>query len=934
MIEYGYIDEVRKTFQGSALVASAGIGASVLLVGDAADFTGGSLLLNDVVYPYTAVDYTTNTITLTGTLSATAAEDDPVYTVPSSVTYIATVSIADADDPISARVPFGMTSVLPEGQRETALREVVAVELVNGEWRIKELLGEGTGLVQPDAYDPATIPVPADGIPPATAPTVTISPLGYSGVLIRWTAVSNADAVRYKVYLDTVNPPVQQLTDTAGLLAATSVLSSGTALVPGTTYYAKVVAYDVDGEGPASSVVSSSPVVVPADAVAVDVMVVNELFTRTGYFGTLSADLIVGNQLLAALAVLGGLSVGPGITITPDNGIVIQTPNGETKFPADGSNIVLSADVIATSLTVLGRLAIRGQTNEVSKNATVVLQTGVTPPGAGPSVTATWPQHTAHDGFNVRGFTEFVTASRFLHTESVADGVIVALTENGTTGNFDHAIENWALGADGGRTEVTAALGGVAVIGSHAYVLCQTTEAIPGTYLPEWYIYKCLYNGTSGSTRYSYVSRWKYRPHSDGTATSDVLGGYSQFDPHIGVRGSNLIVAQPRKDTGGVFVTEFTTAGAFVSRDLLTDGAGNFLKTKHCRGVLHSAADIGANRLWLAFAETKKLFAFNDSEARQTADEFDLVTNDPRGVLYDGLFRSRAAALVYDYSGIKDTDLASNPVNVVSTWRKADATSPDFAQYETDVSPRTQTATFPKRAFMTMTTAPIPDDPADANDADSITLYIGRGTNPATSAYKRAATPATGITSATISVIPTATGAPAVQAFPAATPARIYSVASDADGALVDLKGDGSGRVGPYKWSAAGADLNDSGWVTFDSGVGEAPFATAVETYCAYRKVGKRVSIRLAKASTAARDMSANANGNFANINLTAVGAVPTGVRPPASPAVSIVGYGDIDDSPSTFMLNSAGTIIWVGGYPRNYPSGVVATVEFHYWLD
>lgn len=934
MIEYGYIDEVRRTFQGSALVADAAIGAATLTVGDTAHFTTGSLSLNGVTYTYSDLDPETGIIYLDSTVTVAGVEDDPVFTEPLSMTFVATVSIEDYDDPISARVPYNMTAVLPEGQRTTESREVVAVELKAGEWRIAEIMGEGVPTVVPEAIDPASLPGGPDGSPPATAPTVTVSALGYTGLLLRWGAVSNADPVRYKVRLDTVNPPVQELTDTSGLLAATSVLPDGTPLSPGATYYAQVTPYDEDGVGPASAVASGSPVVVPASAVAEDVMVVNELFTRSGYFGTISADMIVGQELLAALAILGGLTVGPGITITPDNGIVIETPYGETKFPADGSNIVLSADVIATSLTVLGQLAIRGTTNEISKNASVTLQTGTTAPAAGPVVTATYPQYTAYDGALVRGFVEFTTAGRFLHTESLADGIIVALIENGTTGNFEHAIENWALGADGGRTEVQSALGGIAVIGSHVYVLCQTTEAVPGTYLPEWYIYKCLYNGTGGSTRYSYVTRWKYRPADDGTPTSTILGGHSEFDPCIGVRGGNIIVVQPRKTNGNVFVTEYTTGGAFVSKDNLTDGGSNWGVTKDCRAVLHSPADLGSNRLWVGFAETRTLYAFNDSEVRQSADEFQLVTNDPRGVLYDGLFRSRAAALVYDYSGIKDTDLASNPVNVVSTWRKADGTSPDFAQYETGISPRTQTATFPKRAFLTMQTAPIPDDAGDPNDADSISLYVARGTNPVTTAYKRAATPAVGVTTATISSLPTTTGAPVVQAFPSATPARIYSAASDANGALIDLKGDGSGRMGPFKWSAAGVDLDDTGWVTFSSGVGEAPFATSTATYCAYRRIGKRVHIRLQKDTNSAIDWSGNQTGNWTDSNVTSVGAVPSGVRPPASPSIPVRGWGALQDSPVTVRLDSAGTIVWTGGYPRNYPSGSTLQVEFTYLLD
>jgi hypothetical protein len=657
------------------------------------------------------------------------------------------------------------------------------------------------GDIAPGAVTPGAIG--GVGVPPAGTTTPIVKPLGYSGVVVQWDPIVNAhEFTKYRVLLDSVSPPAQVLTETAGTLAATSALPDGTPLTQGTTYYAQVIAFDVDGDGPPGGIGVGGPVAVPATAVAADVMVVNDLFSRQGYFGTVSAENIVGNNLLAALAVLGGLSVGPSISITPDNGIVVLTPNGQTHLPADGGTNIFSGDMVASALTVLDQLAIRGVNNEIAKNSTVTARTGSTAPMSGPSVTATYPRTDVHEGFNPRGLTYFATTDKYYSTESFFDGGLVEYAKD-SNDNFLFNFSSWFLGNQGGRTEVVSATGGVAFIGTTAYLLCKTNEAVPGTFNSRWYVYRLAYNPgwTTAANKWSYVGRWLYEP-------SEGLGGFSTKTPAIGVRGSNVIIAQANT-AGVVRVSEFTTGGSLVSNNafLNTDGS-NITVNKDCTGVVRSAADVGANKYWLCFDGVKQTYAFNDTtRLRETAQEFPLAHSTVYGMMWDtgaSKFRSRMGLYVYTYSTIKDSDLTTNPIKVAATWRKANAVAPSYAQYETTISPPTTVSTFPKRAWLTATvTAEIPNTGL-VGDPDALSVYIARGTSPALSSYRLAGdTTPTPVEDQKITTYflpditrpspPTATDRP----FPDTLPGQVRCDAEDGVGAYWKFLGDGGFRVGP-----------------------------------------------------------------------------------------------------------------------------------------
>lgn len=119
-----------------------------------------------------------------------------------------------------------------------------------------------------------------------------------------------------------------------------------------------------------------------------------------------------------------------------------------------------------------------------------------------------------------------------------------------------------------------------------------------------------------------------------------------------------------------------------------------------------------------------------------------------------------------------------------------------------------------KRAKLSVTIPGVPDK-GGTDDPDRYRLYTALATTsapPADSAFKLQQTGVNALDpSLPTTLVLTGTnesGAANVPVpFPGVDPARFYSAGTDANGAIIDLLGDGSGRMGPLKWDSAGKDL-------------------------------------------------------------------------------------------------------------------------------
>ena len=836
MIENGKVLEVTISPNGSELIAAAGIGVSTLTVEDAYDFSedGGSLELNGVVLAYNSIDLDNNVITLSDPIASAAVESDFVYVYPRGATKFAMVDFEDSEEGIRAMVPFHMHDRFDDGIRDIAEQEAVLVSDETGRWEIVAVDDEIPQIKGSYVTEEGLPGVGTDGLVPAVSPDVTIDSLGYTGIMIRWPAVSNPDPVRYRIFLDSVNPPVQAFDDTAGLMLATSVLPDGTPLGVGGTYYAQALALDDDGPAVSKGAVDSGgPVVVPADAVHEDILVANEIFSREGYFGTISADQIATGELIAALAIVGGLSVGPGITITPDNGIEIITVNGTTQFPTDGGSIKLQAEVVAAALEVIGAFVIRGTDNEIAKGATVEIASGVTTPKLSPQLSSVYVTTDAWQPSSVgavnTGFSFHSTQNRWLTVETGTGSVKLKQLSVDGSGNYIDAGQDWDLAVNGGLSEVIGGRGGIVVVGDNAYILCQTSEywstGSPGSFddiVGRWWVYKLAYNSswTNNANRWTYVTRWAY--YASGETTE--LSILSPYDPAIGYDNVNVVVCQAAKTTGRNYLTAFNpttgSRGGPVSL-LQEDGSTVFVNARHCRGVISGTFDNGVDGYQITHEGHATQHWFDrTTKIREQDREFPSSGTSNKGMYWNGTrFLMLVANKVVQHSQIKDVSFTASPINAVQSWRLADAVSPDFAAAETLPGPRAQYTALPRRAWLKVASqVAIPNDPADINDPDSLTFYIARGTGtPANSAYHRVSPPAVGVTEQILDLLPTVGGNPlTVSTFVASgsTPAEFRSSATDSIGNVISLKGSGAGRAGPLFWGDSGelTDDSDPGW--------------------------------------------------------------------------------------------------------------------------
>jgi len=543
---------------------------------------------------------------------------------------------------------------------------------------------------------------------------------------------------------------------------------------------------------------------VRADAIGAD-----QIEARHIHSDAIDASMINTGKLDATVVVAGSLAVGVGITINPDNGIKVSGPIGDSTIPADGSGMVLKGELTASALNISGNFKMAGTTNEIATGASMVVQAGITPPSSGPQITSEYLKHSIPVGYDTRGLVAFPAedATSYLTTETVYGGTITKLVKNVGTGAYDHGLATFDMEAV--RPEIQSAMGGITVLGTEVYTLCQTTEKVPGTSKKRWYRYQWHWVG--GATRFQYVTRWLFEPSSN-------YGGNSDWVPTIGTDGTNILVFQ--NGTQGWGVTEFNpTTGANLGTTALWNEASKtnrLVADRNGSGIVGTPADIGGALLWwIATTGLGQVYCFTTGGVRVAANEF-TMPSQPQSLLWDGTrFSYRDAAVVYDFSQIKDTDLATNPVKAVQTWRLNNDSDTggdvgDYATYETAKSNISTSTALVKRSWLRLTsTVPIPDDPNDINDPDSLTFYVARGSTPAHTDFKRVP-PFTGAYKNQITVLrdtlPTTGGSPPlVTSWGPVTSGKVRSAAEDGVNSPVwNLQGNGIWRMGPLSGGANG----------------------------------------------------------------------------------------------------------------------------------
>lgn len=160
----GRILEVWIEPTGDVLITAAITSDTVLYLNDVSDFSdsGGQLMINGVVKTYLSRDTSLDSLTLSGTLGAAAADGDPVYISPLSYEKWCHVKPDEGMDMLKVRIPRSIDSRFDTEIRTEVDKESVLISDETGEWVIKDVIGGNSNFIalytgEANEIEPASI---------------------------------------------------------------------------------------------------------------------------------------------------------------------------------------------------------------------------------------------------------------------------------------------------------------------------------------------------------------------------------------------------------------------------------------------------------------------------------------------------------------------------------------------------------------------------------------------------------------------------------------------------------------------------------------------------------------------------------------------------------------------------------------------------------
>lgn len=711
-IEHGQVVSVdRRTF-GSQIHADTATAETTLTVDDAADFDedGGTLVINDQVIAYTAVDDDTGDITLAAGLDDDALEGDAVeiYDPAIGAVFSELVAVLAVDDdldntePIEATVPNALADRLPEGVRGDDGESVSIIwDDDDDEWLVQDILGQ-PARIDGNFLATGTVPPPTDNVVPGPPTNLTTIPaLGL--VFVRWTPPTanadggpQADAASYKVYVGAAGETTvaqdgaHLLAETSGTMIAATTLADGTPLAyedaDGNVldYPFAVSAVDNDGESVLSDVVvGHMDKTGAADLIVGDVLaaVIEAIVVRGEVFSTRARDAGTGDL------------IGPGWTMDATS-ITEYDQLGDAQTELKLGTSTFRGNAVIDFLTVLLGATFDADVT-VTPGHTLALGGGA----AGVSNPGTPPTYAI--GYATQQFTNDIRWGNRLGWSTDGTYWYTARSDSGRV-----YVEKWdASGAEDASFAIEnpadLTVHGSCVGGSAFYIVVRTSTGA-------WHIYKvdlatfaaASVNVLSGTTAQM----------PDGS-TRGVALGYDSVT-------SELLLAQSRAtNSDKVRIRRYTYA---------TSTWGSSVDSTHSYAfnlshILYGSFDLGASRyIFGAFTSSGNAQVINTSGVLQTTEQWPFnIAAGLRGMDY-----ASSAFTAMSASGLAQTyETGSGNRWTTST----DATW--YAAYAwTNGSDHTATSnyvTIPmlKRARLTVTT---PNLPAGVTGA---TIYLSKGSS-------------------------------------------------------------------------------------------------------------------------------------------------------------------------------------------------------------
>jgi hypothetical protein len=553
-------------------------------------------------------------------------------------------------------------------------------------------------------------------------------------------------------------------------------MPDGSPFVVGTTYYAKAVAVNDYGSAPESPEVE-------------------------GQLDTTALASIIASEIVSGFVLTGSIQVGQ-MTIDANTGITIPQPDGGSiHLPVDGTDATVTANVIARSLTIEDNTTIGGIAALVG---ILTLNNGISAPVQMPSGGYSWPEPLS--AYRLAGNFNSLYAPLGFCFDASGNYVFVAQFNkiyhiNATTGVVTTYNGLFTNSGEGGITR----------LGTNYYVLGLNTA------------------GTA----------WVWEKFTDafaavaGTVSPQNLSGPSTYlGVTIGNDGTDIIIAK-RHSNNTLYITKHVATTGLYPGGFTAVNCGATSGIYYPQSVAWLSGDFGATRI-VVYGENN-LRTFDTSGVRQSASEWTIPSGgyDHIGVQWDGTrwHTGDQGFRMFAHS----TATATQLYDIRYAWLSQDGTTVSLP------SPLKVGVSRVKRAWLNIYGLPSPPeyDQSGALKANRIRVYAAL-TGVATRTQSDLA-----LGGRAILIDAVTTGGALVETVNgfASVPGQVIGVlqseASDGGGPIIELSGDGSGRVGPYAWDTAGVDLNDTGWVT--TGI---TYGTNWSGTVGVRKVGKRVFLR------------------------------------------------------------------------------------------
>jgi hypothetical protein len=567
------ITNVEEKIDATVLAAdvAAGAGSFDVMNLHVLDADGGTLGMYDQItgvyleeLTYTVPDPEGTLVQLVGTLANSYTADNTlVRPLPETKErWVWFLGISD-DEPQQARLPMPMWPLLPLDARPSDEGEWAQVQRVGNDLVVFDVLGTAPDMTG-EFLRPDTIPYQRDHVVPAAPGTPTVRG-GIGSLVVTWPAVVNNDPVTYEVHVSPTSGftpgPTTLAATTDGTMAWVRVLPDGSTFDYTATYYVKVVATDIDGDSAPSAEASGSPAQVTGPDIQAESVTADQIVADDALFAKLQALLIVANVLKTA-------ETGQRIEIGID-GIkwFDQLGNIGIFFPtATGQPAVLNADLVASTLEVVGQASFRGVAN-LEIGSTMSLASIQGNPAVAPSLAVGVEALTLTGGnseqaggncigYASNGGTGGGTPVFFV-TQEKADGSSVLEEYRASDGVFLRQLY-----ADGNATFPAKFLGAAQLtVSGTRYIFLLVYQ--PGfTQSEHWWIEKIRASDGAGQGE----------ANISGDIPSNGPGDASPTAACLGVVNSNLTVVT------------FKTGGASVARLLTYSGTMALTGTQDCSG--------------------------------------------------------------------------------------------------------------------------------------------------------------------------------------------------------------------------------------------------------------------------------------------------------------------------------------------------------------